>query len=141
MRIIMATLSTPSPAASLAAFRAALPVSASAALTADRLCALGVSVRLAKGDHLPPDPVEDRLVHVASGAAKLVTANGTAPSPQVLAFHFIGDLVSVLRQRASASSGDCQLVALSECQLVIFPSDRFLDIAQSDPSVLRSVLT
>lgn len=145
MGIIMATLSpaspAASPAASLAAFRAALPVSAGAALTADRLCALGVSIRLAKGEQLAPDPDDDRLVHIVSGAAKLVTANGTAPSGQVLAFHFAGDLVSVPRQSASASSGDCRLVALSECQLVIFPSDRFLDIAQSDPSVLRSVLT
>jgi CRP/FNR family transcriptional regulator len=110
-------------------------------LTADRLCALGVSLRLAKGDRLAPDSDDDRLVHIVSGAAKLVTANGAASRGQVLAFHFAGDLVSVLRQNANAGSGDCQLVALSECQLVTFASDRFLDVAQSDPSVLRSVLT
>ncbi len=59
------------------------------------------------------------------------------PIHQVLAFHFGGDLISVLRQ----SDGDFRLVALSDCELVIFPADQFLDIAQADPAVLRSVLT
>ena len=55
----------------------------------------------------------------------------------MLAFHFAGDLVSVLRQK----DGDFRLVALTPCDLVIFPSDAFLDHAQGDPVVLRSVLT
>lgn len=134
----MATLSPPSPDTGMAAFRAALPHGTGDAPTADSLCALGQTARLAKGAELAPDPDADRLVWIASGAAKLVAphAAGT-PGGQVLAFHFAGDLVSVLRQ----SDGDFRLVALADCDLVIFPSDSFLDAAQGDPAVLRSVLT
>jgi CRP/FNR family transcriptional regulator len=120
------------------AFRAALPHGTGDAPTADRLCALGQAAQLAKGAELAPDAQTDRLVWIASGAAKLVAphAAGT-PGGQVLAFHFAGDLVSVLRQ----SDGDFRLVALADCDLVIFPADSFLDAAQGDPAVLRSVLT
>jgi CRP/FNR family transcriptional regulator len=143
---IMATISPLSPAPDLAAalglFRAALPAGTGDAPTADRLCALGQAARLARGEQLAPDPHEDRLVWIAEGAAKLISPHATqrdggVPGGQVLAFHFAGDLVSVLR----ASDGDFRLVALADCQLVIFPADRFLDLAQGDPAVLRSVLT
>lgn len=143
---IMATISpyTPAPdlAAALGLFRAALPPGTGDAPTADRLCALGQAAHLARGEQLPPDPDEDRLVWIAEGAAKLISPHaasrdGGAIGGQVLAFHFAGDLVSVLR----ASDGDFRLVALSDCQLVIFPADSFLDQAQGDPAVLRSVLT
>ncbi|WP_285711691.1 Crp/Fnr family transcriptional regulator [Erythrobacter oryzae] len=142
----MATLSPPPPAHGLAAFRAALPDGTGEGRVADALCALGEAAQLARGQELAPDPETDRLVWLASGAAKLV-ARGTAaqnaaqasamPGGQVLAFHFAGDLVSVLRQK----DGDFRLVALTPCELVIFPSDAFLDSAQGDPAVLRSVLT
>lgn len=152
----MATIS-PYPAASeMAAFRAALPVGTGDAETADRLCAIGHSCQLAKGEQLTPDPQRDRLVYLAQGSAKLVARSsaatqwrsnsdpdaeaGVTGSPsvnQVLAFHFAGDMISVLRQ----SDGDFRLVALSDCDLVVFPAEDFLDVAQSDPTVLRSVLT
>lgn len=134
----MATLSPPPPDTGMAAFRAALPPGTGDAPTADSLCALGQTTRLGKGAELAPDPDADRLVWIASGAAKLVAPHaGGVPGGQVLAFHFAGDLVSVLRQ----SDGDFRLVALADCDLVIFPSDSFLDAAQGDPAVLRSVLT
>lgn len=135
----MATLSPPpTPTTGLDQFRAALPAGTGEGRVADGLCALGEAAQLERGEELAPDPETDRLVWLARGAAKLV-ARGTTPSPggQVLAFHFAGDLVSVLRQK----DGDFRLVALSPCELVIFPSDRFLDHAQGDPAVLRSVLT
>jgi CRP/FNR family transcriptional regulator len=146
----MATLSPPQPAFGLEQFRAALPAGTGDGRVADGLCALGEAAQLARGEELAPDPETDRLVWLASGAAKLV-ARGAAPPDagqsagapagvpggQVLAFHFAGDLVSVLRQQ----DGDFRLVALTPCDLVIFPSDTFLDHAQSDPAVLRSVLT
>jgi CRP/FNR family transcriptional regulator len=134
------------PAHGLAAFRAALPAGTGDGRVADALCALGEAAQLARGQELVPDPETDRLVWLASGAAKLVARapaapHGEAPAGmpggQVLAFHFAGDLVSVLRQR----DGDFRLVALTACELVIFPSDAFLDSAQGDPAVLRSVLT
>lgn len=126
----------------IAAFRTALPPEAGDAVTADRLCAIGRPAHLAKGEALLPDPREDRLVFVAAGCAKLVAPSGqNAPINQVLAFHFAGDLVSVQRQSPAEPRGDFSLIALAPCEVVIFPADRFLDIAQSDPAVLRSVLT
>ncbi len=142
----MATIS-PSSArfdlgAGLAAFRAALPKGTGGAATADQLCAIGTFAHLAKGEQLAPDPRDDRLVYIANGCAKLVAPSGAeSPINQVLAFHFGGDMVSVLRQCAGESWGDFRLVALTGCDLVVFPADRFLDIAQADPAVLRSVLT
>jgi CRP/FNR family transcriptional regulator len=134
------------PAYGLDQFRAALPPGTGDGRVADALCALGAAAQLARGQELVPDPETDRLVWLASGAAKLVARAPAVPQGgqpagmpggQVLAFHFAGDLVSVLRQR----DGDFRLVALTPCELVIFPSDAFLDSAQGDPSVLRSVLT
>lgn len=139
----------------MAAFREALPAGTRGALTADRLCAIGDCVHLAKGEQLAPDPFDDRLVHLATGSAKLVAQSGTSSewhdaSPagrpgqsfnQVLAFHFGGDMISVLRQSANEPWGDFRLVALTACDLVIFPADDFLDVAQGDPVVLRAVLT
>jgi CRP/FNR family transcriptional regulator len=134
---IMATISTSYGQECMEAFRDALPPGTGDALTADRLCAIGFCLHLAKGEELAPDPREDRLVYVAEGSAKLAAQPvADAPSGQVLAFHFGGDMISVLRQ----SDGDFRLVALSDCALVVFPAERFLDIAQSDPAVLRSVL-
>ncbi len=119
------------------AFRDALPPGTGDALTADRLCAIGFCLHLGKGEELAPDLREDRLVYIAHGSAKLAARPvADAPSGQVLAFHFAGDMISVLRQ----SDGDFRLVALTDCDLVVFPAERFLDIAQSDPAVLRSVL-
>jgi CRP/FNR family transcriptional regulator, anaerobic regulatory protein len=135
---IMATISPLPSGPELDTFRAALPDGTGNAPTADRLCALGTTAWLARGQQLPPDAEEDRLVWIESGAVKLVSPQaGGGPGGQVLAFHFAGDLVSVLRR----SYGDLRLVALADCQLVIFPADAFLDCAQGDPAVLRSVLT
>lgn len=135
----------------MAAFRAALPEGTADGPTADRLCALGITAQLQRGETLAAPPEEDRLVWIASGSAKLVAPHaaplpgspGAALAPpapcggQVLAFHFAGDLVSVPRKR----DGDFRLVALTPCALVVFPAERFLDVAQGDPAVLRSVLT
>lgn len=128
--------------AGIAAFRAALPSGAADAPTADGLCVLGRPKHLAKGQTLAPDPDNDRLVYIAQGSAKLIAPMGRgAPINQVLAFHFEGDLVSVPHHNVSAPGGDFRLAALCDCQMVTFPADRFLDIAQGDPMVLRSVLT
>ncbi|WP_086607873.1 Crp/Fnr family transcriptional regulator [Erythrobacter donghaensis] len=134
----MASISTSFGQQCMEAFRAALPPGTGGALTADRLCEVGYCLHLAKGEALPPDPYEDRLVFLAKGSAKLAAQPGAGGPPrQVLAFHFGGDVISVLRQ----SDGDFRLVALTDCDLVVFPADRFLDIAQNDPAVLRTVLT
>ncbi|MFW5634983.1 MAG: Crp/Fnr family transcriptional regulator, partial [Erythrobacter sp.] len=145
----MATLVQSAHDLSMAAFRDAMPDGRGGTKTADRLCEVGEYRFIAKGEELAADATGDRLVFVASGAAKLVGRSAAARPAgdaggesvrshnHVLAFHFAGDMVSVLRQ----SDGDFRLVALNDLELVIFASDDFLDIAQDDPVILRSVLS
>lgn len=130
----------------MAAFRDALPAGTGHAPTADRLCAIGACLHLARGTQLTPDPRDDRLVYLDAGSAKLAARSGLAGAAgagadQVLAFHFAGDMISVPRQSANDLCGDFRLVALTDCALVVFPADAFLDAAQGDPVVLRAVLT
>lgn len=163
----MAERSASSRQLSIEAFRAALPAGRARSAIADELCALSLHQHLAKGDALACDHRDDRLVFMASGAAKLVAylpapapvpapagAPPASPAPlasaaigagsngamQVLAFHFAGDIISVLRQGTRATEGDFRLIALDDCELVVFSTDAFLDLAQSDPIVLRWVL-
>ncbi|MFN3863040.1 MAG: Crp/Fnr family transcriptional regulator [Erythrobacter sp.] len=137
----MATISTSFGQESIEAFRKALPPGAGDGLTADRLCAIGRCLHLAKGEELAPDLREDRLVHIVRGSVKLaVRSFADAPGGQVLAFHFGGEMISVPHQSASDAWGDLRLVALADCDLVVFCAERFLDIAQSDPALLRAVL-
>lgn len=136
----------------MVAFRAGLPDGWATSPIADRLCALGDQRQLAKGEALAGDPDADRLVYLASGSAKLIArplgalgpiADAVPETPaavQVLAFHFAGDMVSVLRQPSAGSAEDFRLIALAECRLLAFATDDFLDIAQADPVVLRWVL-
>ena len=148
-RHIMATCMSNSVAEiSVDAFRSALPDGWAESAIADDLCALGEPQALARGEALACDADHDRLVYIARGAAKLVTrplpnSDDAAASGavQVLAFHFAGDMISVLRQESGAAGGHFRLIALDDCQLITFSTDEFLDIAQSDPTILRWVLT
>lgn len=132
-------------------FRAAIPASVRETEIADRLCAIGQFRRLEIGQELPGSAREDRLVFVASGVTKLIAHLPPAPvglstqsdtttkvlgKTQVLAFHFPGDIVSVLREE----DGDFRIVALKETELVVFFADQFLDVAQDEPAVIRSML-
>lgn len=129
----------------MASFMAAVPFGDRRNDTAERLCAVGRYRALPRASELPADRREDRLVFIADGSAKLVAQSMSAPTKadtpstnnHVLAFHFPGDIVSLLRQ----SDGDFRLVALSDLELVTFPATQFLDVAQDDPVVLRSVLS
>ncbi|QIQ85403.1 Crp/Fnr family transcriptional regulator [Erythrobacter sp.] len=147
----MATLLESAERNGLAAFRDAMPGGHGASPTAGRLCEVGEYRFIPKGEELAADPHGDRLVFVASGAAKLVgqsaASRGAGEAGEasgdsgrshnhVLAFHFAGDMISVLRQ----SDGDFRLVALNDLEVVVFASDTFLDVAQDDPVILRSVL-
>ena len=132
-------------------FRAAMPVGSRNCGIGDQLCAVGQYRSLKAGEELPVDPAEDRLVFVASGVTKLVAKlpmmpggllnqNGSTTrlggKTQVLAFHFPGDIISVLRE----ADGDYRVVALEETDLVVFFSEQFLDVAQEDPAVIRSMI-
>ncbi|MFL0354847.1 helix-turn-helix domain-containing protein [Erythrobacter sp. GH1-10] len=115
---------------------------------ADKLCAIGQAITLSPGVELPSGENEHRLVYIASGAAKLLVqespgtpragpaATSSGPARHVMGFHFPGDIVSLQRRGEGGSS----LVALSETDLLVFSADEFLDVAQDDPAVLRSVL-
>lgn len=142
----MATITASPEMASMASFRATMPLGNGPEETADRLCAVGRCQSLGRGKELPSHPTEDRLVYIADGSAKLVAQSAStnnAPNSassannHILAFHFGDDIVSVLRQQ----DADFRLVALTDIDLVIFPAAQFLDVAQDDPIVLRSVLT
>lgn len=136
---------------SMELFREAIPTSVRGTPIADRLCAIGQYRRLETGSELPGNAREDRLVFITSGVTKLVAkvpvpavgAHKNSGSPtkvlektQVLAFHFPGDIVSVLREE----DGDFRIVALKTTELVVFFSDQFLDVAQDEPAVIRSML-
>lgn len=119
----------------MASFRGAILLNRASPQVADRLCALGEPVSLSKGEELPSDAEDDRLVFVSSGSAKL-TAQAEPEQTHILAFHFPGDFVSVLRR----CDGYFRLIALTDVELVVFQASSFLDLAQEEPAVLRSVL-
>lgn len=119
----------------MASFRGAILLNRASPQVAERLCALGKPIRMSKGEELPADTQDDRLVFVSSGSAKLFAQSEPAQT-HILAFHFPGDFVSVLRK----CDGYFRLVALTELEMVAFRSGAFLDLAQEEPAVLRSVL-
>lgn len=145
----MATKALTPELESMARFRDSLIRDSGSAQTADRLCAVGRFCALGRGAMLWPNPDSDRLVYIASGAVKLIgqrtgpvslaslSENRTPRGAQILAFHFPGEIVSVLHQ----SERDVRLAALCDTDLVIFWTDQFLDVAEGDPSVIRAVLS
>ena len=77
----------------------------------------------------------DQIIFVAHGSTKLV-AHASAGREQVVAFHFEGDLVSVPASAAHAYS----LIALEDCELIYFPADAFLDLAQGEAKMVINML-
>ncbi|MCK0127560.1 helix-turn-helix domain-containing protein [Erythrobacter sp. F6033] len=77
----------------------------------------------------------DQIVFIAGGSTKLV-AHVSQGREQVVAFHFRGDLVSVPASAAHAYT----LCALEDCELVFFPADDFLQIAQQEPHLVITIL-
>ncbi len=123
------------------------------AATLDRLCMEGGFRAIPKGNALVEDPDQDRLVFIAQGAAKLVTRSFSSPlgggagraqraqpdcyHSHILAFCLPGEMISMLRQ----TDANFHLVALTQLELVVFDADRFLDIAQDHPAIIRQVLS
>lgn len=103
--------------------------------TTNSLRSLARFLSVEKGAAAQIDSQEDQLIFVGRGATKLV-AHASAGREQVVAFHFVGDLVSVPAHRTLAYS----LWALSDAQLVIFPRHEFLRIASHDAGVLTNIL-
>lgn len=101
-----------------------------------RLSEMGEFRRATRGHEIVLDSRTDQLVFLADGATKLVVQMPDG-SEQVLAFHFTGDMVHVPHR-----PGDrLQLVALDDCRAITFPTNAFLDAAEGEPEVLRTILT
>lgn len=97
---------------------------------------MGEFRRATRGHEIVLDSRTDQLVFLADGATKLVVQLPDG-SEQVLAFHFTGDMVHVPHR-----PGDrLQLVALDDCRAITFPTNAFLDAAEGEPEVLRTILT
>ena len=137
----MATTAPDTERVSMTRFRDSLIREAGARETAERLCRIGRYRALGRGEILPSDPEDDQLVYLASGAAKLIVRSAgdgqlTPRSAQILAFHFPGEIVSVLSGRESRLC----LAALCDTEMVVFSADAFLKVAEGDPAVIRAVL-
>lgn len=101
-----------------------------------RLAEIGQFAQLRRGAELPLKNDIDQLVFLAQGATKLA---GSMPdqSEHVLAFHFAGDMIYV----PQPAKNRLHLLALTDCCAVAFPAERFLEVAEQDPSILRTILT
>lgn len=97
--------------------------------------ALAQSLRLGAGKIAPLPRGESALVHIVSGAAKLV-AHAAAEREQVTAFNFSGDLVMV------PGSGPHAYVlhTLIECELTVFPYKALRGAVADDPAILAQLL-
>lgn len=80
------------------------------------------------------DPGE-QFVFLASGATKLV-AHASESRDQIVAFHFAGDVFSVPEYDNYSYS----VSALRNCELLTFAAKEFLDLASSEPHILRHML-
>lgn len=149
----MATLISSPETAGMEAFCASLPSTATSSKTFDRLRKVGHYRKLKSGSEIRGHIRRDRLVFLVAGATKMVaaTANSKAfcehavagfenPSERIshiLAFHFPGEFITIINQ----ADGDVRLTALTDAALVLFPFDRFLDVAQDDPAIIRHVIS
>lgn len=125
----------PARPAELASFQEDLQLDQAPPDLAAQLCAMGEHIALKRGEVMPGELGQDRLIYLAKGSAKLIASSGKDQN-QVLAFYFAGDVATVLQHHGE----DIRLIALTELELVSFPSGAFLDLAQGAPEVLRSVL-
>ncbi len=118
-------------AASLSQFRTGVAGGPSLAACA----ALAQSLRLGAGEIAPLPRGKSALVHIVSGAAKLV-AQAAAEREQVTAFNFAGDLVLV------PGSGPHAYVlhSLVECELTVFPYEALREVVADDPAILARLL-
>ncbi len=77
----------------------------------------------------------DQIVFIAKGSSKLV-AEASQEREQVVAFHFVGDLVLVPARGAHAYT----LYALDNCDLIFFQSDEFFKLARYETGMIDEAL-
>jgi CRP/FNR family transcriptional regulator len=97
--------------------------------------ALGHSLHLGAGKVAPLPRGEGALVHIISGAAKLV-AHAAAERNQVTAFNFAGDLVMVPGNGPHAY----ELHTLVASELIVFPYKALRNAVAEDPAILARLL-
>lgn len=81
------------------------------------------------------DDGSEQFVFVVAGATKLV-AHASESRDQIVAFHFIGDILSVPARNHHSYS----VCALRDARLLTFPAREFLELVQSNPAVLGRLL-
>ena len=149
----MATRTSSPEATGMDAFRASLSRNASCSRTLDRLCSAGQFRTISRGNEIRGHRHRDRLIFITGGAGKLIAATAKprlspegvvqgaeTASPRnkhILTFHFPGDFVPIMNE----FDGDLRLAALTDLDLVVFESEHFLDVAQDDPEIIRTVLS
>ena len=124
------------PKQSFQKFRRAVLSRAVSPDTDTRLSEIGVFQQVERGTPVLLAGQTDQLVFLAEGATKLV-ARGADQTEQILAFHFAGDMIYVPRR----SKGNFDLIALAECRVISFSAKDFLEIAECEPPILRTILT
>ena len=124
------------PKQSFQKFRRAVLSRAVSPDTDTRLSEIGVFQQVERGAPVQLAGQTDQLVFLAEGATKLV-AYGADQAEQILAFHFAGDMIYVPRK----SKGNFALIALAECRVISFSAGDFLEIAECEPPILRTILT
>lgn len=123
------------PKASFDRFRRLILARCKSSEVSERLSEIGQFQQAARGQQITLSIGHDQLVFLAEGATKLVVRMPDA-TEHVLAFHFPGDMIYVPRPDQSGIS----MLALADCRTIAFPADQFLDIAEAEPFVLRTIL-
>ncbi len=100
-----------------------------------RLCELAQPVGAAAGNALSGECADSRLVHVATGAARLV-AHVSQGRDQVLSFHFAGDVVLVPARAAHGYT----LCALGACEGLAFKADPLFELVRADAALAHALL-
>jgi CRP-like cAMP-binding protein len=100
----------------------------------DRLRPLARHQTVLQGATASLDPGEDHLVYLVDGHAKLV-ARTPGGADRIVAFHCADDLVTV----PAASLHSYVLIAIRDCELLVFRRTELLEGVRDDPKVLDAV--
>ena len=123
------------PKESFDRFRRQILARCVSAQVSERLSEIGQFQQTRRAERIVLSATGDQLVFLAEGATKLIVRMPDA-SEHVLAFHFPGDMIYVPQPEQGAIS----MLALADCRTIAFPANSFLEIAEAEPSVLRTIL-
>jgi CRP-like cAMP-binding protein len=102
----------------------------------DRLRPLARHLTAPQGHSAMLDPGHDHLVYLLEGHAKLV-AQTPGGEDRIVAFHCAGDLVTV----PAAALHAYALVAIRDCNMLVFGRTELLSAVHDDPAVLEAVFS